>query len=302
MKYNTIPGDITLKGIKMKDLTVFTERRTRLISKLAEDAIFILESAKEINRNNDNAFVFRQDSNFYYLTGIDEPDVIAIIIPARDKEPEQFILFSKPKNPKDEVWKGKVMGQEGAIEQFHATKSFPIADFEKELATLIRNKKNIYYPRTNKELKAKVDHTLDGIDADVQRGKLSAYTIHNAILPIGELRSIKDADEIDMIREAVQASEKAHFQAMQTCSPGLKELDIAAHLSLVFNQEGATQELAYPNIVASGANACTLHYEKNKDTLKDGDLLLIDASCEKDLYASDITRTFPINGTYSKNC
>jgi Xaa-Pro aminopeptidase len=274
---------------------LFASRRTRLISKMRR-GIAVIPTAPEVLRNGDAHYPYRFDSHFYYLTGFDEPEAVLVIIAG--SEP-QSILFCREKNMEREIWDGYRHGPEAAKSTFCFDATFPIAQLDDKLSELMSNQPVLFHP-VGKD--AAWDARLLGLRSRVQekaRSGISAPNeIHDVRVFLDEMRLFKDSSELTPMRRAAGISSNAHIRAMRATRPGMKEYEIEAELLYEFRKNGA-QSPAYTSIVAGGANACVLHYVGNDAQLKDGDLLLIDAACEMDGYAADITRTFPVNGKFS---
>lgn len=271
---------------------IYAERRQQLLSHLEPDALFIVPAAPNAFRNGDSNYFYRPSSSLFYLTGFEEVDSILVLAPNR-KEGE-FILFNLPKDLNEELWTGKRAGQEGARNQFCADESFSIYEFFTQLPTLLKNRKTIYYPATDKH----ANHDVIKIIEDAIQKHDAQLKIEDSYDLITIMRSIKDAEEIKLMQKAADISVSAHLKAMQKCKPGMYEYQLEAVLMKMFYSQGSHSP-AYPNIVAAGENSCTLHYEKNASMIKEGDLVLIDAAAEFENYAADVTRTFPANGTFS---
>ena len=276
--------------------TEFKRRRAQLMKMMGKNSIAILPSASQTTRNRDVDFPFRQDSDFLYMTGFNEPDAVMVLIPGRKHG--EYVLFCREKDPEQETWHGRRAGQEGAIENFAADDSFPITDIDDILPGLIEGTDAIYnvmgrYPDFDKRLIGWVSHIREqsrtGMHVPSEFVALD-YLLH-------DMRLFKSREELRLMRKAASISVEAHRLAMQACNPGKHEFQIQAEFDYIFRQNNAQH--AYPAIVGGGANGCILHYTENSEALKDGDLLLIDAGCEVQGYASDITRTFPVNGKYS---
>jgi Xaa-Pro aminopeptidase len=269
------------------------------MKRIGEDSIAIIPSAREIYRSNDSNFRFRQDSDFYYLTGFEEPEAIAVIKPADEEHP--FTLFVRPRDPEKEVWDGRRAGVEGALSEYGASAAFPIAEFEEKLTDIINGATNLYYRIGNGN--AEIDHliinSIRRMRAMSRKGKSAPQAIIDTGAVLHEIRLIKSEEEIELMQRAADIAAEAHIEAMKAARPGMKEYEIEALLEYHFRKNGAAAP-AYTTIVGSGANATVLHYITNDATLKDGDLLLIDAGAEYRGYASDITRTFPINGRFTQ--
>lgn len=259
--------------------TEYQQRREKLLSLLPEKAVVVVFSGREKIRNGDSNYIFSPERNFYYLTGIDTVDTIAVI------SHDNYQLFIQASDPAMERWLGKRMTTQQAIEKFHADEAYTLDQFTTQLATTVKADSLIYSTTT----------TLDLLD------ELQPYhkQIDDLMVFIGECRLVKSDNEIAMMQHAADISSHAHKHVMQVCKPGLYEYQLEAEFNYQCAMQGARFQ-AYPPIFAAGANACTLHYEKNQDKLKEGDLILIDAGCEYQHYESDITRTFPINGKFTE--
>ncbi|MBL09710.1 MAG: Xaa-Pro aminopeptidase [Acidiferrobacteraceae bacterium] len=280
------------------NMSLFQKRRDELMQ-LMEDGIAIFPTAPEIIRNGDVHFIFRPDSDFYYLTHFPEPQAVAVLVPGQPNG--KFILFCRQRDYEKETWHGVRSGLEGAVKTYGADDAFPIEDISDILPGMLENKKRIYcnmgrYPDFDNQL-------IGWLKASENISQSSSETF-GKLVDIGhilhEMRLIKTKDEIKLMSRAAEISASAHRRAMQTCQPNMYEYEIESELEYVFRKEGA-RSTAYPSIIAGGANACVLHYTDNNTRLNDGELLLIDAGAEIDCYASDITRTFPINGRFTND-
>ncbi len=274
----------------------YAQRRQHLMSHLG-DGIAVIPSAPRARRNGDVEYRYRPDSDFFYLTGFTEPEAVAVLAPGRANG--EFLIFCRERDPVQEMWNGGRVGLEGAVNMFGADDAFPFEDIEDILPSLLENRSRVYcnlgrYPDFDKQLLRWL--------SDVKTRRRSGVTVPGELVDLGcilhELRLIKRASELRVMKKAAAISVNAHRRAMTRCAPGMREYEIEAELEYVFRQGGA-QYPAYPSIVAGGANACVLHYIDNRDRLRKGDLLLIDAGAELDCYCADITRTFPINGRFS---
>lgn len=275
----------------------FNDRRRRLMERMASDSIAILPAAPERVRNRDVLHPFRQDSDFHYLTGFDEPDAVLVLIPGR--EHGESVLFCKERNPEKELWDGFLAGPEGAIETFGLDDAFPVSDIDDILPGMIEGRSRVYYPLGK-------DHNFDTRVMDWV--KVIRSKVRSGAHPPGEfvalehllhdLRLYKSAAEIKVMARAGEISCEAHKRAMKRARRGGFEYNLEAELIHTFMENGA-RSTAYPSIVGGGQNACILHYIENSAPLKEGDLVLIDAGCELECYASDITRTFPVSGKFS---
>lgn len=259
--------------------------------------VAIVPTAPVRTRNSDVDYVFRADSDFFYLTHFPEPEAVVVLVP--DRSHGEYILFCRERDPERETWDGYRAGIEGACEKYGADDAFPIDDIDEILPGLLENRDKVYcnmgrYPEFDTRLMGWVNDvrakSRNGVHAPGEFVDLD-HIVH-------EMRLFKRADEVKTMRKAAKVSAQAHIRAMQACKPGMYEYEIEADLLHEFRRNGS-QYPAYPPIVGSGANSCILHYIENEAQMKDGDLLLIDAGCELDGYASDVSRTFPVNGKYS---
>jgi len=270
----------------------------KFIEQIGKDAIAIIPAAHEVTKSYDTEFKFHQDPDFYYLTGFPEPDAIAVIDPSNKKNP--YTLFVRPRDPKMETWYGRREGVEGAKKKYGADKALPIEKFPSELAKMVNGHEKLFY-------RFAVDQKLDQqiltyLSAQRFRRQKTAYpphTIIDPILLIHDMRLHKTADEIELMQRSADIAAEAHILAMQSVKPGMNESQIESIIEHYFRMNGASGA-SYNSIIGGGANATILHYVENNAPLRDGDLLLIDAGAQYQGYASDITRTFPINGRFTK--
>jgi Xaa-Pro aminopeptidase len=275
----------------------FAARRRRLMDMMVRDGIAILPAAPERVRNRDVLHPFRQDSDFHYLSGFDEPDAVLVIIPGR--EHGESVLFCKEKDPARELWDGFLAGPEGAIEQFGVDDAFPIADIDDILPGMIEGRSRVYYPLgRDQSFDQRVMDWVKIIRSKVRSGSNPPGEFVALEHLLHDLRLIKSAAEVRVMAKAAEISCEAHVRAMKRARQGGYEYNLEAELIHTFMSHGA-RSTAYPSIVGGGANACILHYIENDAPLKEGDLVLIDAGCEYECYASDITRTFPVSGRFS---
>ena len=260
-------------------MDIFSKRRQFLSELLEENSVAILFGSEEIIRNGDVNYPFRQNSNFSYLTNFPESESIAVL------DEKNFIIFCKEKNKLKEQWDGEILGPENT-EKYGATKGIPISECRDILPELVKDFANIYcFESSIKKLKKLLPNTesiIKPLDFEVSK-----------------MRAIKSEEELKIIKEACRISSLAHIRAMKSVKPGMYEYQLEAEYLHEFMSHGA-RACAYPSIVGGGKNSCVLHYNDNKDVLNDGDLVLVDAGCELNNYASDITRTFPVNGKFSK--
>lgn len=280
--------------IKMSE---YAKRRKELMQTIGSNGIVILPAASEIIRNGDAAYPFRQNSDFYYLTGFNEPEAIVVLSPKR--KDGEYILFNRVRDRDREIWDGPRAGQEGAIKLFHADQAFPISEFETLLPELLTGKESIHYPLGfNSAFDKTLIKAVNKIRSKIRSGLQSPIEFVDVALSLHEMRLFKSPAEIELMQTAVNISEKGHVRAMQACKPGSYEYQLEAELSYEFQRNGA-RFAAYNSIVGAGKNSCILHYISNAEKIIDGDVVLIDAGAEYQNYASDITRTFPANGQFS---
>jgi Xaa-Pro aminopeptidase len=279
-----------------EQLEEYAERRQRLAALIGADSVLVLPGACESVRNRDVHYRFRQNSDFLYLTGFAEPDSIAVLAPGRDDG--AFILFVRERNPERETWDGRRAGPEGAVADYGADQAFTVQEFSAWLPRLLAGREKIHYtlgerPSLDAELAACVRQLRE-----VSRRGAAAPTEFVALeTTLHEMRLCKTRAEIALLRKACDVSARAHVRAMRATRPGRYEYQIAAEIHHEFELEG--MEPGYGSIVGGGANGCILHYQENDATLRDGDLLLVDAGGELRGYTADITRTFPVNGRFS---
>lgn len=275
----------------------YGRRRRNLMRQMGKSSIAIVPGASEQVRSRDTHYRFRQDSNLRYLSGFPEPEAVLVLIPGR--ESGQVILFCREKDRSKEIWDGFREGPEGAIENYAMDDAFPISDMDEILPGLIEGKEKVYYsmglyPELDKHLTGWINH----IRAQSRSGVNPPGEIVDMDHLVHEMRLIKSASELKVMRKAAKISADAHTRAMQVCKPGMHEYQLQAEIEFDFARQGA-EAPAYSSIVGGGANACILHYIENRSPLSEGDLVLIDAGCEYEGYAADITRTFPVSGQFS---
>lgn len=274
----------------------YQARRRNLTQRLPERSIAIIPAAHESIRNGDAHYRFRQESNFYYLTGFNEPEAVLILISGSDK---QSILFNRPRNPMEEQWTGKRLGQEGALSELGMDAAYSIGCIADELPKLLSGKAAIYYALArNLEVEKIIMQALEKVKGQVRRGVKVPEQLCDLEPILGEMRLFKSDAELELMRRAASISVKAHEQAMRRCKHLEHEYQLEAELVYEFSRQGC-RSVAYDPIVGGGENACVLHYTDNNKPLRQGDLVLIDAGGEYENYAADITRTFPVNGKFS---
>lgn len=274
----------------------FARRRKNLMQMVGKGGIAILPAAPIRTRSRDVEYRFRQDSDFYYLTGFAEPDAVAVIAPGRDSG--EFLLFCRDRDVEKERWDGQRMGTEGAIERYYADDAFPIEDIDDILPGIMESCERVYYTMgLYKDFDARIADWVNSLRSGGNRGLHTPQEFVALDHLLHDMRLYKSRSEISAMRKSAKVAVAAHRRAMQMTRPGLFEYEVEAEFIHEFRRHDA--RYSYNPIVAAGGNACTLHYVDNAATLDDGDLLLIDAGCELDYYASDITRTFPVNGRFS---
>jgi Xaa-Pro aminopeptidase len=282
-------------------VAVYRERRERLLAALraAGGGVAVVRTAPELARNRDTDYPYRHDSYFYYLTGFTEPQAFIVLdAQARDDEPAS-LLFCRPKNAERETWEGFHFGPEAARDAFGFDAAFSVDEIDTELPRLIADAPALHYLFAQSgELDGKIRGWLDAVRSQSRSGVAAPVALVDLTPKLDDMRLFKDPHEVAIMRRAAQISAEAHRRAMSVCRPGMTEYELEAELLYTFRRRGA-QGPAYGSIVAAGANACVLHYPAGNAVLRDDELVLIDAACELDGYASDITRTFPANGRFS---
>ncbi|MFZ5503814.1 MAG: aminopeptidase P N-terminal domain-containing protein [Pseudomonadota bacterium] len=279
----------------MTDTTIYRQRR-RTLQNTMRDGIAIIPTAPEVARNADAHYDYRHDSYFYYLTGFAEPEAVLVVIAG---DAPQSILFCREKNPEREIWDGFRHGPEAACAHLGCDAAYPIAQLDEKLAELMGDRPTLHYPLgANHAWDARIVRLRETVKAKSRNGIRAPAEIRDVRALLDEMRLFKDAHELGIMRRAATIACHAHLRAMRYARPGQFEYQVEAELLHEFGQHGARHP-AYTSIVAGGANACTLHYVGNDAMLNAGELLLIDAGCEYRGYASDVTRTFPVNGKFS---
>jgi Xaa-Pro aminopeptidase len=278
------------------DTQEYARRRRALMRMMGDDAIAILPAAPHAVRNRDVEYPYRQDSDLLYLTGFPEPEAIAILVPGRDHG--EFMLFTRERDPDREVWNGRRAGIDGAIERWGADDAFPIGDIDDILPGLIEGRGRVFCTMGRyADFDRRVMQWVNEVRVRARSGGHAPNEFIALDHFLHDMRLFKSRGELRAMRRAAKISMAAHERALKTCRPGLREYALEAEFWHEFRRNGA--EPAYGLIVGGGRNACILHYVENADALRDGDLVLIDAGCESDGYAADITRTFPVNGRFT---
>lgn len=285
----------------------YAARRQHFLSEMTADvanSVAVIPANPEFLRNNDVTYKFRQDSNFYYLTGFNEPDAIAVLRNVGGKK--EYVLFVRPKDLAKEIWTGYRAGVDGAVVNYGADRAYPIEEFEAQLLKLLQGADRVYYTFQRSQnrngvelLDQKILRLLDVYRQNLGRSGRGLLQLRDPWEILGEMRLFKSPEEIERMRRAATITAKAHSEAMARVRPGLTEAQLEGLLEFVFRAEGA-DTVGYGSIVATGENATILHYVENNKVIKDGELLLIDAGCELDYYGADITRTFAVNGKMSR--
>ena len=274
----------------------YLKRRKKLISKMPKNSLAIIFGSNSLIRNGDVEFPFRQNSDFFYLTGFKEPNAVAII---ESEDSGEFTIFCQDKDPSKEQWEGKRMGPKNC-KKIGAKKGFSIEEFSEKISDFLINKERVYYQRDlNNVLEDIVDINIASLKKTTARSNnFVPKEVHSLDSLLHEIRLLKTKEEIKIIKKACEISSAAHIRAMKNVCPKMYEYQLEAEYIHEFMKNGA-KACAYPSIVGGGKNACILHYNENSDQLLDGDLVLVDAGCEFKGYASDITRTFPVSGKFT---
>jgi len=274
----------------------FQKRRRQLMRMVGQGGIVILPSAPVRTRSRDVEYNYRQDSDFYYITGFAEPESVAVLVPGRANG--EYLLFCRERDPKREQWDGLRAGQAGAVEHYGADDAFPIEDLDDILPGIMESCERVYYTMgMYAEFDARIAEWVNSLRAKLNRGVHTPQEFVALDHLLHDMRLYKSRGEISAMRKSAKVAVEAHKRAMRITEPGLFEYEVEAEFRHEFRRNDAW--VSYSPIVAGGKNACILHYVENDAELKDGELLLIDAGCELDYYASDITRTFPVNGRFS---
>jgi Xaa-Pro aminopeptidase len=271
---------------------------TEFMRRIDKNSVAIIPAAREAVRSHDTNYRYRQNSDFFYLTGFEEPEAIAVITPSKEKK---VTMFVRPRDPEREIWDGYRAGVEGVVRDYSADEAFPISEFDEKLSEILDGPEVLYYAfgHSTPEMDQKIIRQLTLMRETNRRPLEPPATIVDPTSILHEMRVFKSDEEIEIMQRAADIAAEAHVEAMKAVRPGMKEYEVEALIEAVFRKHGSIGP-SYTSIIGSGANATVLHYINNTDTLKDGDLLLVDAGAEYKGYASDITRTFPINGKFTK--
>ncbi len=275
---------------------VYNQRRKQLMRMMHENSVAILPSAPSLIRNRDVEHAFRQDSDFMYLSGFNEPESVIVLIPNRKQG--EFILFCRDRDITKETWNGRRHGPEGAVEHFAADAAFPIEDLDEILPGLMEDRESVYYSiGLNPEFDKHVLKCVNDLRMQSRRGARAPYEFVSLEYLLHDMRLYKGREELSAMRKAAKISVQAHINAMKICKPGMNECQLEAEFLYAFKRNGAGW--AYSSIVGGGENGCILHYTENNATLNAKELVLIDAGAEYQGYAADITRTFPVDGKFT---
>ena len=285
-----------MKALKPVAKDEFARRRRQLARLMGRDSIAIVPAAPVRHRNNDVEYDYRQDSDFYYLTGFDEPEAVAVLIPGR--EHAEYIMFVRERDPARETWDGRRAGPVGVRRDHGAHDAFPISDIDEILPGLLENRARVFYTMgMYADFDQRVVGWVNGLRTQARNGRHPPQEFVALDHVLHDMRLFKSRVELNVMRTSAQIAAAAHVRAMRFCEPGRREYEVMAELVHEFRRHNA--DTSYHPIVGSGANSCVLHYRDNDQQLQSGDLLLVDAGCEYEYYASDITRTYPVNGRFS---
>jgi Xaa-Pro aminopeptidase len=277
------------------DLGTFIDRRQRFAEAVG-DGLAIIPAAREVVRNSDVHYEFRQDSDFFFLTGFDEPDAVAVFNPSDAKE--RYVLFVRPRDREMEIWNGRRAGVEGAVATYGADAAYPLVQLDDKLREYAVDRPALVYRLGNPAFDPRITRLLGELRMMQRRGHGAPSRVEDPGPILHEMRLRRSPAELARHRRACEISRDGHLEAMRYARPGTYEYQVQAAMEFVFRQAGSPRN-GYPSIVASGPNACILHYSENSRRMSDGDLLLIDAAAEYGYHSSDITRTFPVNGRFT---
>lgn len=293
---NSVPSKQSV--LSQLPLGDFAAHRDAFLKKMPNNSVALFPAASEVTRSNDTEYAFCQNKHFFYLTGFNEPDALLVLLKS-ESGIEKSVLFSLPKDPLHEIWQGRRIGQIKALQDYGVDECFELADIDNRLPTYFNNKSQVLFGFSDHQFAAKVFHWIQKVGVSARQGDKAPQHLIDTDPIVSDLRLIKSENELALMRQANVISGLAHQRAMQKCQVGKFEYHIEAEILHEFARHGARHP-AYASIVAGGDNANILHYTANNDTLKDNELLLIDAGAELNGYAADITRTFPINGKFTE--
>jgi len=278
------------------DRKEFARRRRQFMRMIGKDAIAILPAAPVRHRNGDIEYAYRQDSHFHYLCGFPEPDAVAVLIPGRPQG--EYLLFVREHDVLRESWDGARAGTDGAVERYGADDAFPITDMDEILPGLLENRTSVFHTMgVYADFDQRVVGWVNGLRTQARNGRHAPQEFVALDHVLHDMRLYKSRHELALLRASARIATQAHQRAMRFCRPGATEYQVMAELLHEFRRHNA--DTAYHPIVGGGRNSCILHYRENNQPLADGDLLLVDAGCELECYASDVTRTFPVNGRFT---
>ncbi len=274
----------------------YSRRRRHLMELVGSGGIAVLPAAPERTRSRDTLYSYRPDSDFFYITGFDEPDAVAVLIPGRPQG--EFLMFCRERDREKELWDGPRQGPDGLVARYGADDAFPMDDIDEILPGLLERCERVFYSMgVFGEFDQRLLGWMHALHARRQSGHAPDELVDLDHL-LHEMRLFKSRREVSVMKRSARIAVEAHRQAMRACTPGMYEYELEAEYRYAFARHGA--QCSYEPIVAAGSNACVLHYHANDSVLNDGDLVLIDAGCELECYASDVTRTFPVNGEFSE--
>jgi Xaa-Pro aminopeptidase len=274
------------------------ERVAEFMEKMEPNSVAVFAGAHDIRRNQDTDFEFRQDTDFYYLTRLNEPDCVAVLAPGHPEH--QYALFVRPRVREEEIWTGIRAGVEGAIARHGADAAYDISQLPEVLPKYLHNVEKLYYRFGNNEhFDLRIISSIKHIREKARGGVYAPTVMIDPGVILHEMRLRKNEDDLKSLRRAIDISAEGHLAAMKHCKPGMFEYELEAIVEYVFRKSGATG-VGYPSIVGSGFNTTILHYNTNNDQIKDGDMVLIDAGAEYNLFSGDITRSFPANGKFTR--
>jgi Xaa-Pro aminopeptidase len=271
-----------------KEYKGYAQRRQRLMKEM-DGGIAIFKSSKVKNRSNDTSFEYRQDSDFYYLTGFDEPSAVFLLMPGQEKK---FVMFVQPRNPNTLIWTGERYGIEGAMEKFGADTAFASSDLTKKLQEYLKGKKNVYCNSSDAAFRKNLKQWIKETQGDLPRRRIKHLS------QVHQMRLVKEPGEIVSLRKAIDMTCDAHIEAMRMAEPGMFEFEIEAAIEYIFRKNGSPCP-GFPSIVGSGPNSTVMHYETSTRKTESGDMLVMDIGAEYEYYSADVTRTMPVNGRFS---